>query len=233
MQNVLPAPVPGLRLKTMPTSNALPPYLPSAMSYQVAMESARSWQLISFGLLIMLFITFLLLFLLFPLKETEIRFLSIGAKEGAMVEIYPANLPQDQKALLVKREIMQFVDDAHEIDNITENNRYKRIHAMGTEAVYDALVANAREIIKMLKGGSREVEIVYVRDREEGLKEVEFITRDTIGDIKDNKKWEAIVKYHLSEAPIPGSNMLLNPLRIVVDKYHVREKTGERENEIL
>lgn len=215
--------------------HAVSRYIPSALSYQVAMRSVRSWQIVCLVLLVLLTLALVLILVMLPLKETQIRFLRVATGEDVLVEVWPAELPKQQHSLLLAKELVQFVKDAHQVDHITENYRFRRIHKMATLPVYQELVTNYKDVKRALGNkGSRSITIVYDRHRQPGLMEVEFMTYDMVGGKPKQASWEAIIRYQIQPtlAKVTADAAAMNPLGIRINAYHIKKKHQAGESQL-
>jgi type IV secretory pathway component VirB8 len=201
------------------------------MNLQMALNATRQWQLISIILGVFAACLLIIIMIILPLKEVDVRYVEFLSGRDIHYTLHPARIGKNQKQLLINKALRNFVNYAHTSDLITERSRFLEVKSMSNSTVFNQMKDWYKELRSSLgENGTRDVNIIYSQPITESIHEVEFETIDTISDRVVKKTWVAKIGYQVKEAnTIITDDAIYNPLGIEVTKYHVIERKHSNE----
>jgi type IV secretory pathway component VirB8 len=199
---------------------------PLHMGYQLALNEARRYMVISALLLVTVICLAIAIMAMLPLKETEIRYIEFTTSRDNFFKVYPANLSVTQRQLFIRKAIRRYIRDLNIVDHMTEAKRFREIGVMTTESLFNAQKKTFKAVYEGLRDtGKREVSIIYDQALEGNIHEIEFETTDIYKQEKSVQYWIAKVHYEIPRnRELSSEEALMNPLGLVIKAYHVTKK---------
>jgi len=172
-----------------------------------------------------------------PLKETKVEYVAFANSEDVMFRVLPAPLNKEQKLLLVRQLLREYVYNRVHIDNLTERNRFAKVVAMSAKSVVVDFKKEYERIEQESSFTRRDVKIIadWVVDEAKNVHQIEFETTDHYKGQTYKNSWVVTLKYQFKKSVVKKSNELLNPLGLTVDHYFQAQKelTNEDFNELF
>jgi type IV secretory pathway component VirB8 len=173
--------------------------------------------------------------IILPLKETKVQYVAFSDSANVSFRVIPTPLTKDQKVLLLRQALREYVTNRSAIDFATEAHRFRRVVAMSNNDVEEELRDDWKRIEKDASFSRRDVKIISDIPIGRGVHQVEFKTTDKFQEQKYENSWVVTISYKFMKQVVKEDNELLNPLGIVVTKYYQAKKQIDEEklNEIF
>jgi len=187
--------------------------------------------------LLMNFIQVIGFIVLLPLKEHSVEYVAFAESQDVMFRVLPAPLGKEQKILLVRQLLREYVYNRVQIDNLTERPRFAKVVAMSAKNVVVDFKDEYERIERESSFTRRDVKIIadWVVDEAKNVHQVEFETIDHFRGQTYKNSWVVTLKYEFQKQKVRKSNELLNPLGLTVVHYFQakKESTNEELNELF
>jgi type IV secretory pathway component VirB8 len=197
-------------------------------------ESVRVWQLVTLALVFIIAVLAVALASLFPLKETQYRYVEFLNSPDVYFRVMPsADLSVTQKELFLRKALRKYVYDRNVKDDVTERIRAQTIRAMSDDSVWNVFKEQFSSMITQMDGINREVEIISDNflDKENGIHLVEFRTIDKKDSYFRVRNFNATVRYEANiNNMVDKDDELLNPLGITIKSYNLSERKLKEED---
>lgn len=200
------------------------PYI--TFSYQLALNEARNWKIISLILLLLSICLSIAIVAIMPLKQVEVRYVEFFSGRDNYFKLYPAKINIQQKQALIAKALRNYIQYANVSDNISAKQRFAEVKAMSSNDVF-LQMQNWYKLLqsKLGNAGTRDINITYSQFITDSIFEVEFETIDFIGNSEARRIWVAKLEFNLADQNIINTEAATyNPLGIKVIKYHISER---------
>lgn len=203
-----------------------PDEIPTSLAWQLVLEQVIRWRWIAFLSLALAACLATAIVIILPLKETEIRYVEFRGDQERSFTVYPSNLPKEQRELLIRKSLRQYVIDRHTVEPVALRERVTRLKSMTTAKAFGYAKRQYQKVVERLGEGRREIEIVTDFPINEESHQVEFIARDrsAAGDLIAEQSWIAQIRYQTDMNQTNSEQQLDNPLGILVSYYTLTPK---------
>ncbi len=207
-----------------------PEEVPTSLAWQLVLEQVTRWRWIAFLSLALAACLATAIVIILPLKKTEIRYVEFRGDQERSFTVYPSDMPKEQRELLIRKALRQYVIDRHTVEPVALKERATRLKTMTTAKAFSYAKRQYQKIAERLGDGQREIEIVADFTINEESHQVEFITRDRspAGDLLAEQSWIAQIRYRTDSQQNSGEQQLDNPLGILVSYYTLTPKPNQQ-----
>ena len=207
---------------------------PKALPHMQWSESIRSWQLLCLGLFALCLLQSIIFVFLFPLKETEIRYVELLSDGNVYFKELPTDdLSSDRRQLFIRKAIRRFVKLYNTKDNIPPRKIGEEIQELSTQSVFNKFNKEYTEMYNNASDNRREA--LIKKDYDAGtdkkgnpIRRVEF----TVNEIDDENRlvntghFLATITYTYDPTYRPSKqHELYNPLGLKVTDFQVNAST--------
>lgn len=162
-----------------------------------------------------------------PVKEKEPVYIEFMAAGDNFVRLTAAGEDIRANAVLVAREIRNYVRDRETVDKTTEGDRFPRVMALSGDGVAKRFkeANTGNDALWKRPGFKRVVKVTRDTSLGAGIHQVEFTTEDRMAEFPNDppsvRSWIATMRYEFKDQKVSHDRGLLNPMGLVFEEYTI------------
>ncbi len=195
------------------------------LAYTAVLTQLKIYQKLTLGLLTLTLFLAGTVFILLLSSDKEVVYIEMAKSEDIHFRIIPSPLNKENKQLLIRQQLRDYVYNRTQIDNITELYRFEKVIAMSTIDEHHRFKKEYDRINGESSFNRRDVKIVTDAFLSANLHQVELETIDYFENKTYKNYWTVHLTYEFRKQRVTISNETKNPLGLIVTNYIVRKKS--------